>query len=335
MKKTAALALLLLSAGACADLPDPTASEAPTPVAAPETPSMNTGPEPGASILLIHGFDPWNTGHDCAAIWDNQRAALAALGHGSTRIYTVGYYNANRNCQRNANSTVYTKNYAGDWTLVQGTANGRGGILDHNTPIEHAAYRVAWAIAWENANNGAASVRAVTHSLGGLVVRYAVQQASIGNPDFPTLSQMNLTRVWMLGTPNSGTNYAWGSTPVQGRQMIPSSPFITNLNADQRIGVATWYAFTSLFTFTGDGVVDNNSACWARVTWCGRHYGSVSGNGLASRGAYGHGDYHKDNNWTYALASYDARSPINGTTWGARFYDIGAAGMVARNLARN
>lgn len=307
---------------------------APPSAAVPAAPVMNTGTEPGASVLLVHGFDPWNTGHDCSTIWTQQRDALRAWGH-TGRIFTVGYYNANRNCERNVNSTVYTKNYAGDWTLVQGTANGRGGILDHNTPIEHAAYRVAWAIAKENADNGTASVRVVAHSLGGLVVRYAVQQASKGNPDFPTLAQMNLTRVWTLGTPHLGTNYAWGSTAVQGGQMRPGSAFLTALNGDQRIGTATWYAFTSLFTFTGDGVVDNTSACWARTTWCGRHYGSVAGFGYASRGAYGHGDYMKDPNLSFDLAEYDARSPINGTTWGARFRDVGATGMISRNLSQN
>lgn len=331
MKRVLSAVVLSLLLGACADGENPVA---PTAVAVPDAPVMNTGLEAGASVLLIHGFDPWNTGHDCSTIWTQQRDALRALGH-TGRIYTVGYYNANRNCERNVSSTVYTKNYAGDWRLVQGTANGRNGVLDHNTPIEHAAYRVAWAIAKENADNGSASVRVVAHSLGGLVVRYAVQQASKGHPDFPTLSQMNLTRVWTLGTPHLGTGYANWATPVQGQQMKPSSAFLAGLNGDQRIGIATWYGFTSLFTFTGDGVVDSNSACWARATWCGRHYGSIAGNGFASRGAYGHGDYMKDPNLYYALANYDARSPINGTTWGARFYDVGATGMVARNLARN
>lgn len=331
MKKITALTLLALSLGACADGENPVA---PTAVAAPDAPFMTTGVEAGASVLLLHGFDPWNSGHDCATIWTTQRNALRAFGH-TGRIYTVGYYNANSNCDRNVSSTVYTRNYAGDWRLVQGTANGRNGILDHNTPIEHAAYRVAWAIAKENADNGSASVRVVAHSLGGLVVRYAVQQASKGHADFPTLSQMNLTRVWTLGTPHTGTGYASWATPVQGKQMKPGSAFLTGLNGDQRVGVARWYAFTSLYTYTGDGVVDNTSACWARVTWCGRHYKSIGGYGIAPRGAYGHGDYMKDTNWTYRLADYDSRSPINGTTWGARSYDIGATGMIARNLTLN
>ncbi|HYW08646.1 MAG TPA: hypothetical protein VE913_16920 [Longimicrobium sp.] len=331
MKNVVAIAGIALLLGACTDLRNPVGTAA---LPQSTAPVMNVGVEAGASVLLIHGFDPLNSGHDCESIWSQQRDALRALGH-TGRIFTVGYYNANRNCERNVSSTVYTKNYAGDWTLVQGTANGRNGILDHNTPIEHAAYRVAWAIAKENTDNGAASVRAVVHSMGGLVVRYAVQQASMGNSNFPTLAQMNLTRVWTLGTPHLGTGYANWGTPVQGQQMKPSSGFLSVLNGDQRVGNATWYAFTSLYTFTGDGVVDSNSACWARATWCGRHYGSISGNGYASRGAYGHGDYMKDPNLYYALANYDSRSPLNGTNWGARFYDVGATGMVARNLSRN
>lgn len=331
MKRVFAVAGVALLLGACTDVENPVA---PTAVAAPEAPVMNTGPEAGASVLLIHGFDTGNTGHDCAAIWTQQRDALRAYGH-TGRIQTVGYYNANRNCDRNVHNTVYTKNYAGDWRAVWGEANGRNGILDHNTPIEHAAYRVAWAIAKENAENGSASVRVVAHSLGGLVVRYAVQQASAGNWYFPTLSQMNVTRVWTLGTPHLGTGYATWASAVQGTQMRPSSGFLSGLNGDQRVGTATWYGFTSLFTFTGDGVVENSSACWARATWCGRHYGSIAGNGFAARGAYGHGDFMRDPNISFNLANYDARSPLNGTTWGARFYDVGATGMIARNLSRN
>lgn len=331
MKRVFAVAGLALLLGACADGENPVAPPA---VAAPDTPLMNIGTEPGASILLVHGLDVSNFGHDCAAVWSKQRDALRAYGH-TGRIQTVGYYNANRNCDRNVHSTVYTKQYAGDWRAVRGEDNGLNGILDNNTPIEHAAYRVAWAIVKENAENGSASVRVVAHSLGGLVVRHAIQQASIGNWYFPTLSQMNLTRVWTLGTPHLGTNYAYLGGAYQITQMRPGSFFLNGLNGDPRVGSATWFGFTSRYTLTGDGVVENNSACWARATWCGRHYLSIQGNGYAARGAYAHGDFMKDPNLSYNLANYDAHSPLNGTTWGARFYDVGATGMIARNLARN
>lgn len=329
MKKILAPAALVLALAACNDGVNPV-----SPIAHDGAePRLSTGYEPGASVMMVHGYSPSNGGFDCASLWANQKSALSAYGHTGRRI-TVGYYNANTNCERNLNSTVYTKNYAGDWTLVRGTDNGRGGIMDHNTPIEHIAYRLAWAIAKENTDNGTASVRVIGYSMGGLAIRYAIQQASLGNSNFPTLAQMNVTRVITYGTPHTGTNYGWGGFSTQANQMGTGSTFITNLNADLRVGSASWIGFTSLFTFTGDGVVENNSACWVKMSWCGRHYGSVSGYGYASRGAYWHGDYMGDTNISYALAEWDVKNPSAGTAWGARFRDIGAAGTTARNLAQ-
>ena len=329
MKKMFAPALLALALAACGDSVNPVA-----PARAGGTePSLAVGYEPAASVMMVHGYSPGNGGFDCASLWANQKSALSSYGHTGRRI-TVGYYNLNTNCERNLSSTVYTRNYAGDWTLVRGTDNGRGGILDHNTPIEHVAYRLAWAIAKENTDNGAASVRVIGYSMGGLAIRYAIQQASAGNINFPTLTQMNVSRVITYGTPHSGTNYGWGGLSTQSNQMGTNSSFITSLNGDARVGSATWIGFTSLYTFTGDGVVENNSACWVKMTWCGRHYGSVAGNGYPSRSGYWHGDYMGDTNISYTLAEWDTKNPSTGSAWSARFRDVGAAGMAARNLAQ-
>lgn len=329
MKRAAVVAGLTLLLGACADGETPLG---PVAAAAPDAPLMTTGVERGASVLLVHGYDPSGGGQNCVGYWDNQKLGLQALGHTGRRL-TVGYYSNNSGCERNLSSTVYTKNFAGDWTLERGTANGQTNVLTNGTPIEHVAYRFAWLAAKENNDNLGASVRVIAHSLGGLVVRHAIQQASLGNPNFPTLAQMNITRVITYGTPHTGTSYAWGSFTEQGLQMRPGSGFLNSLNGTPRVGSATWIGFTSLFTFTGDGVVDNGSACWSKMTWCGRHYGAVAGFGLAARGAYWHNDFMGDSNFTYALSSWDVRNPSVNGAWGTRFNDIGAPGMAARNLA--
>lgn len=70
---------------------------------------------------------------------------------------------------------------------------------------------------------GVDRVDVVAHSMGGLAVRHFLQSAD---------GESSVRRVVFLGTPHRGTvaaMLAWGEG---GREMVPGSPFLTNLNEE-------------------------------------------------------------------------------------------------------
>ncbi len=264
------------------------------------------------SVFLLHGYndkadssgqnDAWN----CRTNWANQTAVLRAYGH-SGRIQSVGYYSDNSNCDRNLASTVYTKNFSGNMRLQSAPANPA--VLTHNTSMVHVAYRFAWAAAKERIDNGGKPIRVICDSLGGLVVRQAIAMASAGNPDFPTLAQLNITGVYTYGTPFYGTPLGgFGSNgTTQGNEANTNSAFLNNLNsaAMTRVGSAQWFSISSNAIFGGDRFISGNSACWLRSAICIRYRNP----------AYTHGAYKDDLNTANINNAFEYRMPVFAEDW--------------------
>jgi hypothetical protein len=264
------------------------------------------------SVLLLHGYndkadssgqnDAWN----CQTNWANQRAMLRAYGH-SGRIQAVGYYSDNLNCDRNLASSVYTKNFSGNMNLQSPPANPS--VLTYNTSMVHVAYRFAWAAAKERIDNGGRPIHVICDSLGGLVVRQAIAMASAGNPDFPTLAQLNILSVYTYGTPFYGTPLGgFGSNgTTQGNEANTGSNFLTNLNSAgmTRVGSAQWFSITSNAIFGGDRFISGNSACWLRSSICIRYRNP----------AYTHGAYKDDANTTNINNAFEYRMPVFAEDW--------------------
>ncbi|WP_395793844.1 hypothetical protein, partial [Aquimonas sp.] len=200
------------------------------------------------SVFLLHGYndkanssgqgDAW----DCTANWANQRNALRAYGH-TGRVQAIGYYSDNKNCDRNLASTVYTKNFAGDAGVSRQGGPANIQLLTYDTSMTHVAYRFAWAAAREFLDSGR-RIHVITDSLGGLIVRQAIAKSSLGDPDFPTLAQMQIMTVHTYGTPFYGAPAGSLSGTIQGVQARVGSGFINDLNstAYTRVGSARWYS---------------------------------------------------------------------------------------------
>jgi hypothetical protein len=291
----------------------------------PDNATIEAGALGTASILLIHGFSKDADGgfqaYDCQSFWRTTRDVLRVVGH-TGRVQTVGWYSGNVNCDRNLAATTYTKNFAGDVTLEEGSASN---VLSYDTSLRHIGYRLAWAIAREAGENGGKPVRVVANSLSGLALRYAVQQSSLGNPNFPSLAKLNMDDTYQLGVPNTGTLLAiFGSNRQQARQALNGSDFLTRLNATPRVGSARWWSFTSSALPNGDGVVNKDSACFSQAERCYDW----------KNPAYPHDAYRNDTNVELPRqGAYAVRQPKRGeTTYTGSFTDVGATAVIAKEL---
>ena len=279
------------------------------------------------TVFLLHGYnsnanssgqnDAWN----CATTWATQTTVLRAVGI-TGRVRTVGYYSDNSNCDVNLASSVYTKNYAGDFGVLRQEAPRNIALLTNDTSMVHVAYRFAWAAAKEYRDNGR-PIRVIADSLGGLVVRQAIARASNGDSDFPTLAQLQIVGVYTYGAPYYGTIAGAFSFTNQGIQAVGDSNFMRNLNsaANTRVGSAVWHSVTSEAFNFGDRFISSDSACWLRSNACYRYRNP----------AYSHGAYLNDSNTSVTIANaYLFRRPAT-QSWaqGSAIRDIGAAGLVA------
>jgi pimeloyl-ACP methyl ester carboxylesterase len=159
-------------------------------------------------ILFVHGFNPFGIAEDCKLDWSNMEANLTAQGF-TGLMKTVGYYSYDTNCD----ALTSTKSNM-LWT------------------IQELSTSVAWYI-YNTYSSQNTQVDVVAHSMGGIIIRYALYRISQGDVNFPPFLKIN--HVTTIASPFEG--YAIISeachivainTPCW--QMAPYSPFITDLN---------------------------------------------------------------------------------------------------------
>jgi triacylglycerol esterase/lipase EstA (alpha/beta hydrolase family) len=70
------------------------------------------------------------------------------------------------------------------------------------------------------------NVGVVGHSMGGLVIRYALYRVAAGDPDFPP--SLLISNIVNFGSPHSGTNIAalCAASNVECTEMTPGSAFL-------------------------------------------------------------------------------------------------------------
>ncbi|HWG92201.1 MAG TPA: hypothetical protein VNZ52_15225 [Candidatus Thermoplasmatota archaeon] len=249
-------------------------------------------------VLFVHGRDNYNMGG-----YGNMRNFF--LNQGYSDVQRIGYYGGECNVEHRAeHHGDHNKHYGGSGEHVTktGCVSGTTQIHDLDTNIEHLAYHLAWMIYDHWTVNGV-KVDYVGHSMGGLLIRYAL--AKQGTTDFPPHLLVEDVTTW--GTPHGGLGTSWCklSTWSDVRQMCSDSAFMTWLkNNAQNPQAKQWSTDWTLVGSDCDGWVAWNLAVDMKANHKVVH---------VSNPCYGHSDYYADVSTTNdAVVDYmDAPS----TTW--------------------
>lgn len=174
-------------------------------------------------IMFVHGLDAFGcAGTDGNATWNDMITALQGWGWSST-MAKFSYYE----CDVNYN---YSVNHHGSHSTHYGGSGEHvtlgDGSLSHNadTQIEHIAFHWAWAV-YDHFSKAGTVVDAVGHSMGGLIIRYAIAQVQRDHASFPPL--LYVEDVVTFGTPHTGTAWALGcGWADQCDEMVGGSAFM-------------------------------------------------------------------------------------------------------------
>jgi pimeloyl-ACP methyl ester carboxylesterase len=254
-------------------------------------------------VVYVHGYNAFGDGTDCN-MWSAMDNTLRSWGLTGPKV-TVRYYKGDVNC------THALESYG---------ANGKhydpGVPYDRYVRIEHLGYRLAWLIYSQWSSKGI-TVDIVSHSMGGLITRYALAQVALHHPDFPPYLYVEDSVT--LGTPHAGTGWADWCWTTQCEQMRAGSSLVNWLAANapnpQASGGTDWTTIGSY----NDEIVSESSA----VAMSAAHKIQY----LASSDV-AHSDYYQD---TTDLRTADVTYEDNGgpwyvwydAPWGVRWSDYG------------
>jgi triacylglycerol esterase/lipase EstA (alpha/beta hydrolase family) len=200
-------------------------------------------------VIYVHGYNTDGKGSDCG-IWSDMRAFTTGNGFTGPQV-TLKYYYNDLNCGVDLN------NYGSQSThFPGGQVNGQDST---GTDIRHIAYQFAWYVHDTYTSKGQ-NVGVVGHSMGGLVIRYALYRVAAGDPDFPP--SLLISNIVNFGSPHSGANIAavCAASNVECTEMTPGSAFLGDLNANRQSPQATGGTDWTLMGSDFDTTVADDSA---------------------------------------------------------------------------
>lgn len=239
-------------------------------LAAGSTPASARTDTRSKPIVYVHGYNPFGDADADCNQWNAMDSTLRSFGHTGRKV-SVRYYGADFNC------TTAVENYG-----TAGRHFDPGGAHDRYTRIEHLGYHLAWMLYTEFSSKGVA-VDVVSHSMGGLITRYALAQVQHRHVDFPPY--LSVEDSVTLGTPHAGTGWANFCWTTQCSQMQPGSSFqswlATNAPNPQGSGGTDWTTIGSY----DDEIVSEGSAISMGAAHKTQYLGSAD---------MAHGDYYVD-----------------------------------------
>lgn len=233
-----------------------------------------------AAVVLVHGFG-------CGSINDVTAAAMALHYGGGIpidRLHVVDFYA----CDGSADAI--TGFGSRSRFAVPHAPN------DADTSLERIGYELAWYL-WHNFGSRGTPVDLVGHSLGGLVITYALQHIAKHAPGFPP--SLTVPNVVTLATPYSGVP-AWlcqAVPSVECGEMLPGSSFLTSLDATGAVPVGTTTRWTVVGSEPCDLISPRSALALPHVTYAVDY----------TSPCYDHVSYVYDTSWVA-----DARGTING-----------------------
>lgn len=175
-------------------------------------------------IIFVHGWSAFGDGNDCNSNFGSLETSLRAAGFTGPMI-TIGYYDSDRNCDVSLR----------DW-----------GSISNSTSWKDLSKVLSKYIAETYTKKGV-SVDLVGHSMGGLIIRGAVQGAQAKESGFS--QPLKVEDAVTLAAPHAGA--AWYSTGClwgQCSQLKPGASDIKWLatNGNPQSAIATdWTVFGS------------------------------------------------------------------------------------------
>jgi triacylglycerol esterase/lipase EstA (alpha/beta hydrolase family) len=196
--------------------------------------------------IFIHGY----SGGDCEGDWGFLMDHMRQNGWTGS-FYVPKFLTGDSNCNPRPGMAMGCMNCTGSHTFWFGHS---GTTHSNNTSIRHLAWHLANYIATNFTARGVA-VDVVAHSMGGLMIRYAL--AKQGVDSFPRLM---VEDVVTLGSPHKGASFAALTGTTQGAEMEPGSSLITWLKTwgmnPKGTGGTDWTVIGS----HGDLIVQEDSA---------------------------------------------------------------------------
>lgn len=197
--------------------------------------------------IFLHGYN----GTDCTADWRDLMLDMRAAGFVGP-FYVIRFLSSDSNCDLSGIPNAYNASLFdhGSHSEVYGHA---GTTHDNNTDIRHLAWHLSHWI--RDAIPDDPPVDVISHSMGGLIVRFSIAKEGAGS--WPPLT---VEDVVTLGTPHGGVHFSALIGTVQGGQMEPGSFFMNwlanNAQNPQGVGGTEW----SIFGSAGDLLVGQGTA---------------------------------------------------------------------------
>lgn len=283
-----------------------------------------------APLLLVHGFNTQSE-RNCNATpnasgdwyWGDVKQYFGWQGY--TTVKTLGYYNGDYNCDD------YLHGESSHCTGWYDSGSNDGTV---NEDIRHTSCLLAWYV-WDHYTTHGTAVAVVSHSLGGILIRQAMNDTPYVGAFPPYLK---VTDVVTAGTPHQGlsTIAAWEQETFSGcpgncievYQMQGNNALMSNMNSTsfrggfarnpQGYGGTDWTSMASehdevlgtcFSTLDSKGAPDGVTSASCGLMPGGTHFVIYPG----PSPTYDHGGYLSDES-----SGWDAKveySDNNGGTW--------------------
>ena len=248
-------------------------------------------------VYFLHGYQEDSAAH-CDQ-WNDMTGRFRAWGH-TGAFQRVAYYAGDVNCNEwlNHHGSHSRHNASGH--------SGNGHTAETN--IRHLGYHLAWHI-YEHHSSSGRYVDVVAHSMGGLIIRYALAQVQRDHADFPPT--LRVEDVVTMGTPHGGGRWnsfcgIGGKCTLQVDQMAMGSDFLNWLEAN------AWepdgYGGTDWSTFGSD---DDNWVAADRAVGSDqdgnpiqRYFGSCHKTWYTTENDIEHSDFLHDTQEGYSAIAY-------------------------------
>jgi hypothetical protein len=249
-------------------------------------------------VYFVHGWDQAARA-DCV-MWNTMRKRFRAWGGKGLQV-TTGYYHGDRNCSTNISASG---RHSAHFGAAPADAH-KSRSHTSNARIEHLAYHLAWNISDRFSSKGR-PVDVVAHSMGGLLIRYALAQVQARHRDFPR--RLLVEDVVTLGTPHGGARGLASAGSLQAAQMAPGSELLAALEQlgwePDGSGDADWLTVGS----DDDTLVaaDSAAATGRDRRPLDRYMGSSHKVWYTTSSDVGHGDYLHDDSPAATARAYQS-----------------------------